>query len=130
MTTIEIRIRSLAQLFDPLDPAPLQVRALERNAERYILSCAGKHRPTDPVRLLVHLSESLRPHASDAIDAVREHFRRAHAHGERAFRRRLRIGGFTLVLAMGVLAGSLWLRSLLSDVHAAGECPDRNCLST
>jgi len=98
--TIAIRIRSLAQLFDALDPAPLQERALERNAESYILACAGKHRPTEPLRLLVHLPESLRALAADATDAVHEHFRRAHAQGERSFRRRLRIGGFTLALAL------------------------------
>ena len=39
MAAIEIRIRSLAQLFEPLDPAPLQERALDRNAESYMLGC-------------------------------------------------------------------------------------------
>ena len=119
MATIAIRIRSLAQLFESLDPAPLQERALDRNAESYILACAGKHRPTEPLRLLVHLPESLRALAAAAADAVHEHFRRAHAQGERNFRRRLRIGGFTLALALGVLAGSFWLRSLLSAVEAS-----------
>ena len=116
MAAIEIRIRSLAQLFDALDPAPLQVRSLDRNVESYILARAGKHRPTEPLRLLVHFPESLRAHAADATDAIHEHFRRAHAQVERAFRRRLRIGGFTLALALGVLAGSFGLRSLLSNV--------------
>ena len=116
MVTIQIRIRSLAQLFDVLDPAPLQVRALDRNAERYLLACAEKHRSTDPWRLLVHFPESLRAHAADATDAIHEHFRQAHVRGERAFRRRLRIGVFTLAVALAVLAGSFWLRSLLNDV--------------
>lgn len=60
--TIGLRIRSLAQLFDVLDPAPLQERALERNAETYIVASAGTYRPTEPMRLLVHLPESLRVH--------------------------------------------------------------------
>lgn len=113
--TIEIRIRSLAQLFDALDPAPLQQRALDRNAEGYILGCAGKHRPAEPLRLRVHLPESLRAHAADATDAIHEHFRRTHAQGERYFRRRMRIGGFALAAASGVLAASFGLRSLLSN---------------
>lgn len=117
MATIEIRIRRLAQLFNALDPAPLQERALDRDAESYILACAGKHRPTEPLRLLVHLPESLRAHAADASDAIHEHFRRTHAQGERNFLRRLRIGGFTLVVAFGVLAGSFGLRSLLGGVE-------------
>lgn len=115
MPTIEIRIRSLAQLFDALDPAPLQERALDRNVESFILASAGTHRPKEPLRLLVHLPESLRAHAADATDAIHEHFRRAHAQGERNFRRRLRIGGFALAVASVVLAGSFGLRSLLSN---------------
>ena len=117
MATIEIRVRSLAQLFDPLDPAPLQERALDRNAESYILGCAGKHRPTEPLHLVLHLPESLRAHAAEATDAIHQHFRRTHAQGERNFRRRMRIGGFALAAALGVLAASLGLRSLLSNVE-------------
>lgn len=117
MATIEIRIGSLAQLFDTLDPAPLRERALDRKVERYILARAGTHRPTVPLRLLVHLPESLRACACDATDAIHEHFRRAHAQGERDFRGRLRIGGVTLAIALGVLAGTFGLRSLLSNVE-------------
>ncbi len=117
MATIEIRIRSLTQLFDALDPAPFQERALDRSAESYILSCAGRHRPAEPLRLLVHFPESLRAHAADATDAIHVHFRRTHEQGERHFRRRMRIGGFALVAALGVLAGSFGLRSLLRDVE-------------
>ena len=104
-------------LFDAMDPAPLPERALDRNAESYILGCAGRHRPAEPLRLLVHFPESLRAHAADATDAIHEHFRRAHAQGERNFRRRLRIGGFALVAASGVLAASFGLRSLLGNLE-------------
>ena len=115
--TIGLRIRSLAQLFDVLDPAPLQERALERHAETYIVASAGTYRPTEPMRLFVHLPESLRVHTTEATDALHEHFRRTHAQGERNFRRRLRIGGFTLAVALAVLAGNVVLRSLLRDVE-------------
>ena len=95
----------------------MQERALDRSAESYIFACAGKHRTTEPLRLLVHFPESLRAHAADATDGIHDHFRRAHAQGERKFRRRMRIAGFALAAASGVLAGSFWLRSLLSDVE-------------
>lgn len=117
MATIDIRIRSLTQLLDVLDPAPLRERVLDRDAEGYILACAGKHRATEPLRLLVHLPESLRAHTAEASDAIHEHFHRTHAQGERDFRRRMRIGGIALVVALGVLAGSIGLRSLLSDIE-------------
>ena len=117
MTTVEIRIHSLPQLFDALDPAPLRARALDGNAERYIVARAGTHLPTESLRLLVHLPESSRVHAADAADAIRDHFRRAHAQGEGNFRRRLRMGGRTLAVAVAVLTVTFGLRSLLSDVE-------------
>ena len=60
MATIWIHIRSLAQLFDSLDPSPLQKRALDHNAESYMLACVRKHPLRDPMRLLVHFPESRR----------------------------------------------------------------------
>lgn len=114
---IDIRIHSLAQLFDPLDPAPLRERALDQTVERYILAAAGTQRSMESLRLRVHLSESLRAHAVDTTHAIHTHFRRVHEQGERTFRRRLHTGGRTLVVALGVLAVSLWLRSLVSDIE-------------
>lgn len=117
MATIEIRIPKLVYLFHVMDPAPLRERALSARAERYITAGAEAHRPTKPERLLIHLPESLRAHAADATDAIHAHFHRVHAQGERTFRRRLRIGGTALAVALGVLAASLWLRSMLSNVQ-------------
>ena len=113
---IEIRISSLPELLDALDPAPVPERALDARAEGYILTRAKKERRAKALRLRVHAPESLRGYADGATDAVHEHFRRAHALGERTFRRRLRIGGITLAIALGVLGGSIWLRSLLSNI--------------
>ncbi len=113
---IEIRISSLAELLDSQDPAPVPERAMDLRAEGYILSRAKRHRRAKALGLRVHAPESLRGYAGGAIDAVHEHFRRAHALGERNFRRRQRIGGVTLAIALGILGGSIWLRSLLSDI--------------
>lgn len=117
VATIEISVGTVTDLFDTLDPAPLPTRTLEGGAERYLVARARAHRSTAPPRLVVHLPESLRPLTADATVAIHEHFRRAHAHGEWAFRRRLRVGGVTLAVALGVLAGSFWLRGLLSGIE-------------
>lgn len=108
---------SLAQLFDPLDPSPLQEKALDPRAESYILACAGEHPPREPLRLLIYLPGSLRAHVADATEAIHRHFRLAHAQGERQFRRRLRIGGVSLGAGLAILALSVGLRSLLRDAE-------------
>ena len=113
---IEIRIRTLTQLFDSLDPAPLRERALDHAAERYILSAAGEQLPSELLRLRILLPELLRSSTAEATEGIHEHFRLAHAQGERLYRRRLRIGAFALVAGLVVLAASVALRSLLRDV--------------
>ncbi len=117
MAMIQIRIHSLAQLFDPLDPAPMHERALDRGVEGYIRAGALKPLSKEPLSLCVHLPESLRTDASIATNAIHAHFGRAHTRGERDFRRRIRIGGVTLAIALGILAGSVWLRSQLSNIE-------------
>lgn len=113
---IEIRISSLPELLNSLDPAPVHERAVDLRAERYMVGCVKKHRQAKLLRLRVHAPASLRAHADGATDAVHEHFRRAHALGERNFRRRLRIGAGTLAIASGILGGSFWLRRVLSGI--------------
>ena len=39
MPAIEMRIDSLPQLFDSLDPAPFHDRALDREAEAWLIVC-------------------------------------------------------------------------------------------
>jgi hypothetical protein len=118
--TIEIRIHSLAELFDPLDPSPFHQRALDRGAESYILACAGDHPAREPLRLLVHHPESLHAHGVEMADGIHGHFRRAHARGERQFRRRMRIGAISLGAGLIILAASARLRNLLGDVEGRG----------
>ena len=95
----------------------MQERAVDLRAENYILSRAKKYRRAKALRLRLHAPESLRRYADGATDAVHAHFRREHALGEQNFRRRLRIGGVALAIALGILGGSFWLRSLLSNIE-------------
>lgn len=48
MTDIELRIQTLDQLFDSLDPAPFHAKALDRNAEAYLLESAAEHGARTP----------------------------------------------------------------------------------
>jgi hypothetical protein len=88
--------------------------------ESYILACVRKYPLHEPLRLLVHLPESLRAHVADVTEGIHEHFRLAHAQGEWRFRRRIRTGGITLGVGLAVLGTSLGLRSLLGDLEGQG----------
>jgi hypothetical protein len=116
-TAIEIRVGDLAQLFDPLDPSPTHRRALARSVASYILARAEAQGGQEPLRLVVYGPESLRTQAAEIVQGIQEHFRVAHAKGQRRFARRMRIGGVTLVGGLVVLALSVALRSLLRSAY-------------
>ena len=52
---IEIRIKSIEQLFNSLDPAPFRERELDREAERHIVSYAREAAADQPLRLVIYL---------------------------------------------------------------------------
>jgi hypothetical protein len=115
MAVIDIRIHTLAQLYDAMDPAPFHDKALDPRAEDYILSCARESAAHEPVTLRVHGPPDLREHASEIASAVHAHFGLALQSAERHGRQRVRTGRGALVLGLVVLVTSLVLRSLLPD---------------
>ena len=52
---IEIRVNSVEQLFNSLDPAPFRERELDSKAERYIVSYAREVPAQLAVKLVVYL---------------------------------------------------------------------------
>ena len=52
---IEIRIKSVEQLFNSFDPAPFRERELDREAERHIVSYAREIDAGNPVELVIYL---------------------------------------------------------------------------
>lgn len=113
MATIEIRIDTLAQLFDSLDPAPLLGRVLDQKVVDYIADCAGDHPLSEPLRLVVHAPEVVRPDMAAVTLAIHRHFGIANARTERKNRQRARTGRIALFLGMAVMTGSLAVRTML-----------------
>jgi hypothetical protein len=54
---IEVRISTLAQLFNSLDPSPFHERDLDDDAEEYIVSGARELPMDAPFRVIVHLPQ-------------------------------------------------------------------------
>ncbi|MCE3001096.1 MAG: hypothetical protein LW860_00155 [Xanthomonadaceae bacterium] len=119
MATIDLRIHSLAQLFDAMDPAPFHDKALDPRAEDWILSCAREFAPHEPVTLRVHGPAPLRDHLGEITTAVHAHFQLLLEAADRHGRQRLRIGRDTLLIGLAVLAACLLLRSLVPAGDAA-----------
>jgi hypothetical protein len=113
---IELRLHSLAQLDDSLDPSPFREKALDRNAEAWLIECAEEHGPDRPIRLVVHAGPEVLPEGEAVADAVHTHFRLALDSALRRHRARLRIHRLAMLLGLAVLAVTLVLRRLLGDL--------------
>lgn len=73
---IEIRINSVAQLFNSFDPSPFQARDLDDHAEEFIVGTALEFRRARNLHILVHLppAECESEGAKDLASAIAKHF--------------------------------------------------------
>jgi len=110
MTEIELRIQRLEQLFDSLDPAPFHAKALDRNADAYLLQSAGEHSPRQPLTIAIHGPAVLEDRLADITSAIHTHFALSHQQAERRHRHRRRIGRIALSAGVATLALALLLR--------------------
>ena len=72
---IELMLRNIDALFNPMDPAPLPEKTLNAEAEAFIVGFARQHAADSPLSLRIHLKES--PSNVDleiVTEAVHHHF--------------------------------------------------------
>lgn len=116
---IDVHLRDLSQLFHLLDPAPFYEKALDPDAEEFIVSSA-KELPTDTAPSLLLLVDQLdRSPEEVAIvgQAIRVHFARRAEMKRRELRQLLRRGRISLgiglpLLAISVIGGDLIGRAM------------------
>ncbi len=113
---IELRLNTLGQLYDSLDPSPFREKSLDRKVEAWLVECAEEHGPDRDLRLVVHAAPEVLPEAAAVADAVQTHFRLALESALRRHRARLRIHRFAMLLGLAVLASTLALRRLIGDL--------------
>ncbi len=111
---IELRIRSMNQLFESFDPSPFREKALDPAAHRYILSCAQESSPNPSLRLVIHLAQSLRDESGVIIEGIHNHFRLEAQTARRELHRQMRIGRFSLLWGLVILAACSAGRGLLA----------------
>lgn len=120
MTSIEMQLDSLPQLFDSLDPAPFHDRALDRHAEAWLKESVDEVPARAALELVIRGPAALRAHLPEIDLAVHTHFRRALDHEEWKLRRRIRVGRLALLIGLGVLAVTLLARLLLQNLPTSG----------
>src|SRR5262245_57379682 len=115
---IEMRIGTLKQLFNSMDPAPFRERDLDPKVEEFIVESSRELPSNRPLVLVVHLSaEAAR--REDAVllqQAVHEYFSHRALAERRRLRQLLRVGRISLLIGLLVLAVAMVLGDLVSGL--------------
>jgi hypothetical protein len=119
---IELRLRSVAQLFHTLDPSPFREGDLCTEAEDYILGWAQELPPKRAIRIVVHLtpSELARPEATALPESIRRFFAGRARREAHDIRELFRSGRSALVIGLAILACCLFLALKLSEGPSEG----------
>lgn len=102
--TIEVRIETLDQLFNSMDPAPFHSKHLDPDAEEYILAAARRFPMDEPLRLVVHMEDGGRAKPEGLVDeAVRNFFTWRAERTQRELRALLATGRTTLLIGLAFM---------------------------
>ncbi len=124
---IEIRVNSVEQLFNSLDPAPFRERELDSKAERYIVSYAREVPAQLAVKLIVYLhgAASEPALARQMEGAIQRHFEERARDQETELSELRRLGRKGLVVGLLVM-----LFATLAGVALQNTFPDSRFIET
>jgi|SRR5579871_624552 len=120
---IALKVDKISQLFDTLDPFPFHERDLDRDAEDFIVGWARELPANKAIEIAVHIpaSEGESAHAKEVGPAFATYFRyRADATG-RDLKEMFRIGRFSLLMGLVVLAVCLTAGRAISTAFPRSE---------
>ena len=119
MSEIELRIQSLEQLFDSLDPAPFHAKALDRDADAYLRESAGEHASLHGLSISIHGPAALEKCLDDIASGIHKHYELASQQAERRHRRRRRVGRVALIAGTIILVLALFLRTWVKTIEGS-----------
>jgi hypothetical protein len=120
-TTIMLRLRELAQLFNSMDPSPFVDRDLDSDAEEFITSWARELPAGRELELDIHLAKpTSRDQIAGVEDGVRRYFATRAAIKRLEFGQLMRHGRLSLGVGLGFLVICLLLGKLVGDI-GSGE---------
>jgi len=102
---IELHLKSVEQLFNPLDHSPLPERDLDAEAEQYIVGAARELDARQPLAIVVHLPERAAKHrpAKDIPEGLHHYFRYRSDQAAIDLRELFRVGRWSLSIGLCVL---------------------------
>ena len=124
---IEIRIKSIEQLFNSLDPAPFRERELDREAERHIVGYAREIAASRPIKLVIYLPPTTQEPAlaAELEAAIGHHF------ALQARERGAELGELRRLGRKGLAVGLLvMLFATLAGVALTNAFPDSRFIET
>jgi len=111
---IELELRDMSQLFNSIDPSPLEHKDLNDDVEEFIVSWSEEYRPDQALTLRIYLKEWP---AEDPTEAVRKSIHNYFAYradlNHLAFRRLMRRGRTSLLIGLLFLVACLLTAKLL-----------------
>ena len=110
---VELRLSSLRQLFNSLDPAPFHEKDLDPDAEAYIVESVREFPLNQKMKLVVHLPRSELPAGVDLAASIHHHFTLRRDEWRRELSHQLHQGRVTLGIAVVFLFACLLLRQLV-----------------
>lgn len=110
---IELRLSSVRQLFNSLDPAPFNEKDLDSDAETYIVESVEEFPLSQKMKLVVHLPQAELPDSLDLEAAIHHHFMLRRDEWRRHLSHQLHQGRITLAIALVFLFVCLSLRQLV-----------------
>ena len=109
---IEMRLRTVMQIFNSLDPSPFHEKDLDPDAEAYITEMVQDFPLAQPMKVVIHLpcKESECEEARTLEPAIQHHFGYLEASAARELRLKFRQGrvslgiGIAFLVAMGIVS--------------------------
>ncbi len=102
---IEMRLRTVMQIFNSLDPSPFHEKDLDPDAEAYITEIVQDFPLAQPMKIIIHLpcKEAECEEAKTLVMAIRNHYDYLEASAAREMRLKFRQGRMSLAIGLGFL---------------------------
>ncbi|MCC6572179.1 MAG: hypothetical protein IT462_00175 [Planctomycetes bacterium] len=129
---VEVRFHNIDELFDQMDPAPIEERDLDLDAEEFITSWAREIPRDANLRLQIDLPEDQRKREPEKFvqPAIKRFFEYKADMAGREFKDLMRRGRINLIIGIAVLGACMLIRELMAragesaaqhEFHLAGE---------